>query len=297
MTDAALIGAVTPPDLHVMTYNIRRRLPHVMPGSPDRWSTRRPLVRRILAAERPTILGVQEALADQVDDLADALGPRYRWIGYGRNPSGRGERCPIFYDAERLELTQWRQLALSSTPEVAGSRSWGNIVRRVVVEAEFTDRATGARVLASNTHLDHLSTRSRLESARYLVARAAAASAAEPDAAIVVTGDVNADVDSAVHRRLTESGVLRDTWQAAAERLTPQWGTFSNYRRLRRGGKRIDLILVGPGVVVERTGINAVRFDGAAASDHEPVQAVIRAPAASGGIANATETAAAPEER
>ena len=141
MTDAALIGAVTPPDLHVMTYNIRRRLPHVMPGSPDRWNTRRPLVRRILAAEQPTILGVQEALADQVDDLADALGSRYRWIGYGRNPSGRGERCPIFYDAERLELTHWRQLALSSTPEVAGSRSWGNLVRRVVVEAEFTDRA------------------------------------------------------------------------------------------------------------------------------------------------------------
>ena len=289
MTDAALIGAVTPPDLHVMTYNIRRRLPHVMPGSPDRWNTRRPLVRRILAAEQPTILGVQEALADQVDDLADALGSRYRWIGYGRNPSGRGERCPIFYDAERLELTHWRQLALSSTPEVAGSRSWGNLVRRVVVEAEFTDRATGARVLASNTHLDHLSTRSRLESARYLVARASAAIAAEPDAAIVVTGDVNADVDSAVYRRLTETGVLRDSWETARERLTPQWGTFSNYRRLRRGGKRIDLILVGGGVVVERTGINAVRFDGAAASDHEPVQAVIRPLNASGAGGGAPE--------
>jgi endonuclease/exonuclease/phosphatase family metal-dependent hydrolase len=276
MTDAALIGPVPAPELHVMTYNIRRRLPHVTPVSPDRWSTRGPLVRRILAAEQPTIVGVQEALADQVDDVADALGSRYRWIGFGRNPSGRGERCPIFYDDERLELRQWRQFALSSTPEIAGSRSWGNLVRRVVVTADFTDRATGARVLASNTHLDHLSTRSRLESARYLVARATAASAADPEATIVLTGDVNADVDSAVYRRLTEGGVLRDTWETASARLTPQWGTFSNYRRLRRGGKRIDLILVGPGVVVERTGINAVRFDGAAASDHEPVQAVIR---------------------
>ncbi|WP_159601802.1 endonuclease/exonuclease/phosphatase family protein [Agromyces humi] len=289
MTDAALIGSVAPPDLHVMTYNIRRRLPHVMPGSPDRWSARRPLVRRILAAEQPTILGLQEALADQVDDVAHALGPRYRWIGNGRNPSGRGERCPIFYDAERLELRQWRQLALSSTPEVAGSRSWGNLVRRVVVEAEFSDRATGARVLASNTHLDHLSTRSRLESARYLVARATAASTADPRPTIVVTGDVNAEVDSAVYRRFTESGVLRDTWVTASERLTPQWGTFSNYRRLRRGGKRIDLILVGPRVVVERTGINAVRFDGAAASDHEPVQAVIRAAPAAGPDTGAPE--------
>jgi endonuclease/exonuclease/phosphatase family metal-dependent hydrolase len=280
MTDGALIGPVAPPELHVMTYNIRRRLPHLMPGSPDRWSRRRPLVRRILAAERPAILGVQEALADQVSALADALGSAYRWIGRGRNPSGRGERGPIFYDADRLELTTWRQLALSSTPDVAGSRSWGNLVRRVVVSAEFTDLATGARVLAFNTHLDHLSSRARVESARYLVNLATTASRAEPDAAIVVTGDVNADVDSAVYRRLTETGVLRDTWEAARQRLTPQWGTFSNYRRLRRGGKRIDLILVGPRVVVERTGINAVRFDGAAASDHEPVQAVIRPPEA-----------------
>jgi endonuclease/exonuclease/phosphatase family metal-dependent hydrolase len=280
MTDGALIGPVAPPELHVMTYNIRRRLPHLMPGSPDRWSRRRPLVRRILAAERPAILGVQEALADQVSALADALGSAYRWIGRGRNPSGRGERGPIFYDADRLELTTWRQLALSSTPDVAGSRSWGNLVRRVVVSAEFTDLATGARVLAFNTHLDHLSSRARVESARYLVNLATTASRAEPDVAIVVTGDVNADVDSAVYRRLTETGVLRDTWEAARQRLTPQWGTFSNYRRLRRGGKRIDLILVGPRVVVERTGINAVRFDGAAASDHEPVQAVIRPPEA-----------------
>jgi endonuclease/exonuclease/phosphatase family metal-dependent hydrolase len=280
MTDGALIGPVAPPELHVMTYNIRRRLPHLMPGSPDRWSRRRPLVRRILAAERPAILGVQEALADQVSALSDALGSAYRWIGRGRNPSGRGERGPIFYDADRLELTTWRQLALSSTPDVAGSRSWGNLVRRVVVSAEFTDLATGARVLAFNTHLDHLSSRARVESARYLVNLATTASRAEPDAAIVVTGDVNADVDSAVYRRLTETGVLRDTWEAARQRLTPQWGTFSNYRRLRRGGKRIDLILVGPRVVVERTGINAVRFDGAAASDHEPVQAVIRPPEA-----------------
>ena len=91
-----------------------------------------------------------------------------------------------------------------------------------------------------------------------------------------MTGDVNADVDSAVYRTLTANGVLRDAWDAAAERLTPQWGTFPNYRRRRPGGKRIDLILVGQGVDVASTGINAARFGGAAASDHEPVQAVLR---------------------
>lgn len=276
MTDVALIGPVTAPDLHVMTYNIRRRLPHLRHGNPDRWATRKELVKRILAAEQPTLLGVQEALADQIDVVAGALGPHYHWVGRGRNPSGEGERGPIFYDSRRLALTSWRQWALSATPGKPGSRTWGNMTRRIVVSADFTDIATGTRLLAFNTHFDHLSSRSRQQSATFIVNLVRSARAQEPEAAIVVTGDVNSDVDSAVYRRLTGEGVLRDTWEAAEDRLTEQWGTFSNYRRRRPGGKRIDLILVGQGVDVLSTGINVIRFDGRAASDHEPVQAVLR---------------------
>ncbi|MET0954804.1 MAG: endonuclease/exonuclease/phosphatase family protein [Cryobacterium sp.] len=277
MTDVPLIGPVTAPDLHVMTFNIRRRFRHLRPDSPDRWETRRPLVRRILAAEQPTLLGVQEALADQVEVVAAGLGAHYRWVGYGRNPAGEGERCPLFYDDRRLELTDWRQRALSTTPDTPGSRSWGNVVRRVVVSAEFTDRATGGKVVAFNTHFDHLSRRSRLESAGYLLTLCRAARVADPSAVVVVTGDFNTGVDSAAYRRLTADGTLRDAWTAAAAQLTPLWGTFANYRRRRPGGKRIDLILVGEGTEALSTGINAVRFVGKAASDHEPVQAVVRA--------------------
>ncbi len=274
MTHAALIGPVAAPDLHVMTYNIRRRVARTRPGSPDRWTTRRRLVERILATEQPTLLGVQEALADQAEFLSDALGPRYRCIGLGRDPSGRGERCPIYYDSERLELRDWKQLALSATPDVPGSRSWGNMARRVLVTAEFTDAVTGARLVAFNTHLDHISWRSRLHSAR-LIAGLASAASDGAEGAVVVTGDFNTGERSAVYRALTADGTLRDTWNAG-EQITPQWGTFSNYRRRRPGGKRIDLILVGDGVEVVRTGINAARFEGRAASDHEPVQAVLR---------------------
>lgn len=277
MTDTALIGAVAPPDLHVMSYNIRRRFTALAPGSPDRWGNRRGLLRRILSAEQPTILGVQEALADQADFVIDALGPHYAGLGHGRNNDGTGERCPIYYDTRRLELATWSQLALSATPELPGSRSWGNRTPRVVVSAEFTDLVTGSRLRAFNTHFDHLSRRSRVASARMVATLAAAAHRDDPDATIVVTGDVNADASSLVHQRLLTDGLLRDTWEVARERVTPQWRTFSNYRRPRLRGKRIDLILVGPGVEVLRAGINAVRFEGAAASDHEPVQAVLRA--------------------
>ncbi len=95
--------------------------------------------------------------------------------------------------AHRLELTDWKQRALSKTPHRAGSRSWGNLVQRVVVSADFTNTATGARLLAFNTHLDDLSWRSRRESARFILDLVVAAREAEPEAAIVVTGDFNAD--------------------------------------------------------------------------------------------------------
>ncbi|MET0975066.1 MAG: endonuclease/exonuclease/phosphatase family protein [Leifsonia sp.] len=278
MTDAPLIGPVAAPELQVMSFNIRRRMPKVSAYSPDHWSNRRGLVQRILAAEQPTILGAQEALADQVGVLAAGLGPHYGWVGEGRNADRRGERNLLFYDTERLTLTGWRQRALSDTPDRPGSRSWGNRIPRIVVSAEFTDIPTGRRVIAFTTHFDHQVPAARWRSAEMIVDLVAEAHAAEPDAAIVVTGDVNADVDSAVYRRLTASGVLRDSWEAADTRLTPQWGTFSDYAPLRRGGKRIDLILVGPGVDVVSAGINVTRFDGAAASDHEPVQAVLRYP-------------------
>ena len=67
-----------------------------------------------------------------------------------------------------------------------------------------------------------------------------------------------------------------DAWTAAGVRLTPPWGTFSNYRTPKTGTKRIDWILVSPGIEVREAAINASRFDGAAASDHEPVQVLVR---------------------
>jgi endonuclease/exonuclease/phosphatase family metal-dependent hydrolase len=267
MTDGALIGPAEPPDLHVMTYNIRRRMAHVTQHSPDLWTRRRPHLQTLLQREMPTILGIQEGLPDQVEFVAQALGPYYRRIGRGRNADGEGEQCAIFFDTRRLTLNDWKQRALSDSPHVAGSRSWGNMLPRIVVSADFTDTATGIRFSAFNAHFDHFSRSSRARSAKMLNDLVEAT-----DAPAIVLGDMNAGVRSAPYRILT-GGPLRDAWTNARERLTPAWGTYSGYRRPKPGGKRIDWLLVTGSVTVEAVGINAVRFRGAAASDHEPVQA------------------------
>ena len=268
--DPALIGPIGPDRLHVMCWNIRRPFPHLARRHPDRWEDRKWLLIRVLASEQPSVIGMQEVMPDQLHILEAALGPSWQWVGYGRNADRGGELCPIFFDTGRLRLESWKQVALSATPGVPGSRSWGNLIPRVAVVARFTDLGTGLPIQIVNAHLDHLSRKSRYRSARLLGDLAASASGAA-----VVMGDMNTTPRSLPYRYLTAEGGLRDSWLVAHSRLTEPWATYSGYRPPKRGGKRIDWILGNDVIDVESAGINAVRFSGAAASDHEPVQAVL----------------------
>lgn len=270
MTDAALIGPVDPPDLHVMSYNIRWRKARVARRSPDQWTRRRPLLKQLLQREQPTILGIQEGMPEQVEFVAQSLGAGYDRIGRGRNADGSGEQCAIFYDTNRLTLESWKQYSLSDSPSIAGSRSWGNMLPRVVVAAVFTDTATGIRFSVFNTHLDHLSRTSRARSAVMLTNLIEGLRTPA-----ILMGDMNSGVRSVPYRTLIGAG-LRDAWLETRERLTPAWGTYSGYRAPKEGGKRIDWLLVTSSVHVAEMGINAARFDGAAPSDHEAIQARIR---------------------
>jgi endonuclease/exonuclease/phosphatase family metal-dependent hydrolase len=270
VTDTPLIGPVPPPGIQVMTYNIRRRMTRLMPRSPDRWDLRRGLIRRLLQAERPVILGVQEALPDQAGFVRHALGESYRSVGYGRNANKRGEGCPLFYDKDRVELLSWRQTALSDTPFVPGSTSWGNSTPRVVVAATFRDRATGVEFRAINTHFDQFSRRSRMRSVHEILRLVG-----ESPLPTVVTGDFNTDDHSLPHQLFAGSGIVRDTWATAQLRVTESWGSFANYGPPKLERKRIDWILATPTVSVLRAGINVTRYDGKWPSDHAPIQAVV----------------------
>lgn len=273
MSDSALIGPVDAPGLHVMTFNIRRRIPHLNRRSPDLWALRKGAVRRMLASERPTVLGLQEALLDQVHLVAAVLGGEYRWVGHGRRPDRGGEHCAIFYDSSRVELLEWHQLALSDTPHLPGSASWGNRNPRVVVCATFKDRVTAQEFLVVNTHLDHLSRKSRLRSVETI-----ADIVSSSNRPAVVLGDFNTGVDTRPYLALIAGGALRDSWSSAREQVTEEWGTFPHYRAPQRGRKRIDWILVTPTIDVLKAGINVNRYSGAWPSDHAPVQAELRLP-------------------
>ncbi|GAA4191859.1 endonuclease/exonuclease/phosphatase family protein [Microbacterium oryzae] len=268
-----LIGPRPAPDLAVMTFNIRRAMDGRLTSRADRWSHRLPALQTLLHLERPTLVGVQEALPRAGEAVRAALGDGYRLLGRGRNAKGQGEGVPIVYDAERLEAESWSQEALSDRPHTAGSIGWGNRIPRVLVAAVFRDLATSARFLAVNTHLDVFSARSRVRAARAIRERVAT----QPLPALVM-GDMNAPEGSPAITTLLENGRLVDAWRGAAIRLTPAWGTYGAYRSPRENGKRIDWIVTTPDVDVREIAIDGRPVDGRWPSDHLPVSAVVRIP-------------------
>lgn len=256
--------------IRVMSWNIRRRVPNLGRRSPDRWILRAPAVRALLQDTQPTLLGVQEALPEQVAWVRQALGPQYASVGRGRGSRGTGEAIPVFFDAERLELLHWTQVALSAHPTTPGSRSWGNLIPRVAVTAQFRDRETSREFLAVNTHLDHLSARSRLRSAEQLreIVRAA-------DLPTVLTGDFNAPPASAPLNAILEAGLLHDSWRHAARHESDVLGTYAKYREPKQDGRRIDWVLASAHFRVDSAEIIARRYGGRWASDHLPVLATL----------------------
>lgn len=263
-----LVGKAVGSELHVMSWNIRRRVRHLRAGTPDRWNVRAPRIRALLQAEQPTLLGVQEALPDQSRFIQESMGRSYHSVGYGRGSKRGGEGCPLFYDNSKLELLSWEQMALSERPSQPGSTSWGNIVPRIIVAANFRDRSTTNAFLAINTHFDHLSRRSRLQSARAVVKLVSA-----NELPTVVTGDLNVGAGSPPLLELLSGHVLVDAWDAAEKLVSKPWGTFASYRAPRLNRARIDWILTSPDFRVRSAAINGWQYGGGWGSDHLPVQA------------------------
>ena len=83
-------------------------VPYYADFSENPWSTRRIAVAREVDFHQPDIIGFQEALKRQVDDLATLLGDEFAHIGVGRDDGkAGGEYEAIFYRRSALTLLEW----------------------------------------------------------------------------------------------------------------------------------------------------------------------------------------------
>lgn len=264
--------------VRAMSFNIRYGTAN---DGDNAWPLRRDLVLRVIRDFEPTVLGLQEALRFQLDEIGAAF-PEFGEVGAGRvDGIEAGEYSAILYDRRRLELLGSATFWLSDTPEVVGSMSWGNRITRIVTWARFRNRVNDMAFYVFNTHWDHESQPSRERSAELLMERIAARGVASR---VLVMGDFNAGEDNPAFRRLiaadtangAEAVPLADTFRTLQQEATDV-GTFNGFTGERTGDK-IDAVLVSPGWKVLEAEIVRFNEDGRYPSDHFPVTAVVVGP-------------------
>ncbi len=256
-------------DLRVMTFNLR----YASDTKPNSWPERRPVMKQLILAQRPDVIGTQEGLYRQLKDLASDL-PAYEWIGLGRDGGSRGELMAIFYLRDRFEPLAFDHFWLSDTPDVIGSSTWGNSNRRMVTWVLFRDRNSGREFYFWNTHLDHEVDAARRNAAALIRDRLAKTETAVP---LVLVGDFNSAAGgSAAYDVLTKEARLADTWTEARRHANEGIGTFHDFKGPVRDGARIDWILARGRVDVPESAIITFAQNGQYPSDHFPVTATLR---------------------
>jgi endonuclease/exonuclease/phosphatase family metal-dependent hydrolase len=262
-----LVGRVQGPaplDLRVMTYNLR----YASQTPPNAWSSRRPVMKNLIANVAPDVIGTQEGLYAQLKDIASDL-PAYEWIGLGRDGGSRGEFMAVFYKRARFEPVAFDHFWLSDTPEVVGSATWGHSNRRMVTWVRLRERASGREFMFWNTHLDHEVEAARQKAAALIRDRLAAADRAIP---LILVGDFNcAAGNSRAFEILTGEAGLSDAWTMATSRLNEGLNTFNGFQLARKEGVRIDWVLLRGKAGASRAEIVTYSENGQNPSDHFPV--------------------------
>lgn len=179
-------------DITVMSYNIRYDNPE---DGVNVWNNRKENVSEIITNNNPVIVGIQEALKNQIDFLSDAT--KYKYIGKGRDDGKTaGEYSPILYDKSRVELLDNGMFWLSETPD-SPSLGWDACCRRVVTWGKF--KYKGKVFFYFNTHFDHKGKNAMKNSSKLLLDKANHIS---DGSAFFIGGDFNFNPDNENYKYL-----------------------------------------------------------------------------------------------
>lgn len=254
--------------LRVMSFNIRYDEPR---DKENAWPNRKELVASMIRFHRADLVGVQEALKHQLEDLEKLL-PGYHWVGVGRDDGKEaGEFSAILYRKSRLAIIENATFWLAEKPSVPGSKGWDAAFPRIVTWAKFQDSASGKTFFHFNTHFDHRGVRAREESARLLLERIESIAGSTP---LIVTGDFNFNEASTGYKILVGKDSLRDARYASQHGHHGPTSTFNEFKALVPEW-RIDYVMVKGSVKVLQHGALADTWDGQFPSDHLPVLAEV----------------------
>ena len=267
--DSDSADEILPAELGVMTFNIRTS--EGRDGN-NAWPLRQALLAETIRLHEPDLMGLQEALTDQLEYLQQEF-PEYRWFGTDRGlngGTGLSEFTPIFYRHAELTPLESGTFWLSDTPN---GPTRGRRAGRIATWAKFRHLESGQDIWVFNTHLSVRRNEGQVESIERILSRIAEL---DDDAPVILMGDFNATAGVTETYHVAIEAGLGDAWLMSQDRRGPPvtWSGFS--APVEGRDDRIDWVLVrGP---VEALSVETVVHNdhGRFPSDHFPVVARLR---------------------
>ena len=254
--------------LRIGTFNVRWDNPD---DGVHRWERRKSRLFDLRRTWEPDVLGLQEPLRVQLDQIRCAL-PGYEAAGVGREDGqDAGEFCPIFYRPARFELGDQGTFWFSKTPEVPGSRGWGIWHPRICTWVRLKERKNGTAFYVYNLHWDNESQIARENSALLLLDRIGQRRSADP---VIVLGDFNSEAAHIEIARLIAPGSPLAA-SALASRHSEPSGTFHGFTG-EPSGAPIDHIFLSSGWNVLDAEVLCGDGERPFLSDHFPVAATLQ---------------------
>ena len=252
-------------EMLVGSYNIRYKNANDSING-EVWTKRCQVICDQLNFMSPDIFGTQEVLWQQLQDMKTAL-DGYDYIGVGRDDGERGgEHEAIFYKKDRLQLLDHGDFWLSETPEKPGL-GWDAACIRICTWGKFCHinqppqprhglfnkkkQVQRDDFYFFNLHMDHVGVVARREAAKLIVQKIREIAKGYP---VIVTGDFNVDQNDEIYTIFTQSGLLKDSYDAARIRFAEN-GTFNAFKTNYFTTSRIDHVFVSPIMKVEAYGV------------------------------------------
>lgn len=256
-------------NLKLMSYNIRL---DVSSDGQNAWPVRKDFFASQIQFYEPDIMGVQEAMPNQVLDLEQML-PQYNQVGIGREGQGKGESSNIFYKKEKLEVVETNTFWLSDTPDSI-SKGWDAACHRVCTYALFRENDSDTLFWVFNTHLDHVGIEARVKAISLILSKIDQLNTANYP--VVLMGDFNLEPDDKSIIDLKKK--MNDARELSVKIAFGPIGTFNNFEFDKPVTKRIDYIFISKNAKLEvkkyavLTDSKNLRYP----SDHFPVYVEIK---------------------
>lgn len=222
-------------NIKIMTYNIRLDL--ASDGEND-WTHRKDFFTSQIQFYDPDIFGIQEALPNQVNDIAATLS-QYDFVGIGRDGVEKGESSNIFYKQERFKMLLSNTFWLSETPNKI-SKGWDAAYARVCTYALFKELKTKQIFWVFNTHLDHIGVQAKTNGIKLILSKIKELN--EKKYPVVFMGDLNSEPASEVIAILKQE--MKDTHNLSEAKAFGPSGTFNGFKHNEPVSLLLDYIFI-----------------------------------------------------